>query len=59
MKKFKSFYAEAGIVATAALVAADPALAGFPIPGPGVGAGLPALAVIAGGYYLIRRFRRA
>lgn len=45
--------------AGAALVAAEPAWAGTPIPGPVLGAGLPALAAIAGGYWLIRRRRRA
>ncbi|MEA3039153.1 MAG: hypothetical protein QOE79_1666 [Sphingomonadales bacterium] len=37
-------------------VATDPAVAGFlPAPGPMVGAGAPALAVFAVGYWLIRR----
>jgi lipopolysaccharide export LptBFGC system permease protein LptF len=44
--------------ALVSVIAASPALAGSPVPGPVVGAGLPALAVIAGGYYLIRRRRR-
>ncbi len=41
------------------LVIADPAVAGVaPVPGPLIGAGLPALALFAGGYMLIRRRRR-
>jgi uncharacterized membrane protein len=35
-----------------------PALAGAPgVPAPFVGAGLPALAVLAGGYWLVRKLR--
>jgi hypothetical protein len=46
----------AGIVA---FLAAEPALAGVqPVPGPLLGAGLPALAVFAAGYYMIRKRRR-
>lgn len=59
MKKLKSFSAGAAALVAAAVVASEPAFAGNTVPGPVVGAGLPALAVIAGGYYLIRRFRRA
>lgn len=40
------------------LLTASPALAGSPVPGPLLAAGAPALAVFAGGYYLIRRRRR-
>ena len=38
----------------------EPALAGFqvPVPAPLIGAGLPAMAVLAGGYWLIRKLRR-
>jgi uncharacterized membrane protein len=36
----------------------EPALAGEPaVPAPIVGAGLPALAILAGGYWLIRKVR--
>ena len=36
----------------------EPALAGPPaVPGPILGPGLPALAILAGGYWLIRKFR--
>jgi hypothetical protein len=46
----------AGIIA---FLAADPALAGVQaVPGPLLGAGLPALAVFAAGYYVIRKRRR-
>lgn len=46
-------------VTLAALAAASPAFAGItPVPAPLLGAGIPALAVFAGGYMLIRRRRR-
>ena len=36
----------------------EPALAGEPgVPAPLLGAGAPALAILAGGYWLIRKFR--
>jgi hypothetical protein len=40
--------------------AATPALAGVPapVPGPLIGAGAPALALLGGAYYLIRKRRR-
>jgi hypothetical protein len=47
-----------GAFGLAALVAADPAIAGLPVPGPLLAAGAPALVVIGGGYWLIRRYRR-
>jgi lipopolysaccharide export LptBFGC system permease protein LptF len=37
---------------------ASPALAGAAAPGPLLAAGAPALALFAGGYYLIRRRRQ-
>lgn len=48
------------ILAAALALAASPALAGpagFPAPAPVAGAGLGFL-VLAGGYYLVRRWRR-
>jgi len=33
------------------------ALAGTPVPAPIIGAGLPAVAVLAGGYWLVRKLR--
>jgi lipopolysaccharide export LptBFGC system permease protein LptF len=37
----------------------EPALAGTPgVPAPIVGAGLPAVAVLAGGYWLIKKLRK-
>ena len=37
----------------------EPALAqDTPVPGPIIGAGLPALAILGGGYWLIRKLRR-
>jgi hypothetical protein len=35
----------------------EPAFAGAPVPAPIVGAGLPVLAVLGGGYWLIRKIR--
>jgi lipopolysaccharide export LptBFGC system permease protein LptF len=55
----KNVIAIVGAMAAAAIFAATPAIAGTPVPGPVLGAGAPALAVIAGGYWLIRRMRRA
>jgi hypothetical protein len=40
---------------TTALI--EPALAGASVPAPIIGAGLPALAALAGGYWLIRKVR--
>jgi hypothetical protein len=48
-------FAFAVLAVTAASV--EPALAGNPVPGPIIGAGLPVLAVLGGGYWLIRKFR--
>ena len=46
--------------AFATLAATDAALAGVtPVPGPVIGAGLPALALFGAGYWLIRRRRKA
>jgi hypothetical protein len=46
-------------VALFGIVATDAALAGtLPAPGPMIGAGAPALAVFAAGYWLIRRRKR-
>jgi hypothetical protein len=44
----------------AVLASIEPALAGFApgVPGPIVGAGLPALAILGGGYWLIKKLRR-
>jgi uncharacterized membrane protein len=38
-------------------VSIEPVLAGVSVPAPLVGAGLPALAILAGGYWLIRKIR--
>ena len=35
----------------------EPALATVPVPAPIVGAGLPVLAILGGGYWLIRKLR--
>ena len=36
----------------------EAALAGTVVPAPIIGAGLPALAILGGGYWLIRKFRQ-
>ena len=36
----------------------EPALANVPVPAPLIGAGLPALAILGGGYWLIRKLRK-
>ncbi|MFL6856542.1 MAG: hypothetical protein ACJ8DZ_08585 [Allosphingosinicella sp.] len=56
MSKLVRFPAAAALFAT---VATDAAFAGvIPTPGPAIGAGAPALAVFAAGYWLIRRRKR-
>lgn len=54
MKSLLTIAALAGI----SFLTASPAFAGSPVPGPLLAAGAPALAIFAGGYYLIRRRRR-
>jgi lipopolysaccharide export LptBFGC system permease protein LptF len=39
------------------VVSIEPALAGTGVPAPIIGAGLPALAILGGGYWLIRKLR--
>ena len=36
----------------------EPAFAQLAVPGPAIGAGLPALAILSGGYWLIKKLRR-
>ena len=36
----------------------EPAFANVPVPAPLIGAGLPALAILAGGYWLVRKIRQ-
>jgi lipopolysaccharide export LptBFGC system permease protein LptF len=43
--------------AAAAFLWTGTAFAGGPVPGPVVGAGAPALVLLAGGYWLLRRRR--
>jgi LPXTG-motif cell wall-anchored protein len=59
MKLWISVARSATFAGCGILLAADPAWAGNAGPGPVLGAGAPALALIAGGYWLIRRRRRA
>lgn len=59
MKLWTSLARTAALAGCTILVAADPAWAGNAGPGPVLGAGAPALALIAGGYWLIRRRRGA
>jgi hypothetical protein len=55
----KKMFGWAIFAAAATFAAADPALAGVTAtPGPALGAGLPALAAIGAGYWLVRRYRR-
>jgi len=59
MRPISSLLRRSAGLALFAFVAIDPALAGVtPTPGPMIGAGAPALALFAGGYWLIRRRRR-
>jgi hypothetical protein len=53
-----SFSLRAALGLAVVAVAADPAWAGNPTPGPAIGAGLPALALFGAGYWLIRRRRQ-
>ena len=58
MKTLWSGAARGAAVLAAAMAVTGPAFAGVAVPGPVLGAGAPALLAIAGGYYLIRRYRR-
>jgi hypothetical protein len=54
--KVNLFALVAGLIIAA--VSIEPALAGLStVPAPIVGAGLPALAILGGGYWLIRKLR--
>jgi hypothetical protein len=57
---FKSSRLQVAYAAVLVALAADPAWAGnvAPVPGPALGAGLPALALFGAGYWLVRRRRR-
>jgi hypothetical protein len=48
-------FALAALGAIGALI--EPAFAGVPVPAPIIGAGLPALAILGGGYWLVRKLR--
>ena len=39
------------------MAASEAALAAYPVPAPVIGAGLPALAILAGGFWLVRKIR--
>jgi len=58
MRKLASIAALAAAAAGLGFVAAAPAIAATPVPGPLLGAGAPVLAVGALGYWLIRRYRQ-
>jgi lipopolysaccharide export LptBFGC system permease protein LptF len=45
------------VVLAVGAASVEPALAGVTVPGPIIGAGLPVLAALAGGYWLMRKFR--
>jgi hypothetical protein len=54
------FTTKLNVVAVLGIIIAtiQPALAqAAPVPGPIIGAGLPALAILGGGYWLIRKLR--
>jgi uncharacterized membrane protein len=55
-----NFFRSASATLLVAFTAAGPAWAGnaVAVPGPMIGAGLPALALFGAGYWLIRRRRR-
>jgi hypothetical protein len=57
--KLLNFGAPFALIALGAFVASiEPALAGpASVPAPIIGAGLPALAILGGGYWLIRKLR--
>jgi hypothetical protein len=58
--KLLNFVASFGFALLGAITASiEPALAGFTtaVPAPLIGAGLPAMAVLAGGYWLVRKLR--
>jgi hypothetical protein len=57
--KLLNFGAPFALVALGAFVASiEPALAGLvSVPAPIIGAGLPALAILGGGYWLIKKLR--
>jgi hypothetical protein len=57
MKRLLSISAHTFGIAAILVVAADPALASVPVPGPLIGVGAPALALFAAGYYVIRKYR--
>ena len=60
MRKLTGLLHVAAGTAFVSLVAVEPALAGIaPVPGPVIGAGLPALALFGAGYWLLRRRRRS
>lgn len=48
-----------GLWLATAMVAAGPAFASVPVPGPAIGAGAPALVLFGVGYWLTRRRRKA
>jgi hypothetical protein len=57
--RFNPARLQLAVAGAAVALAADPAWAGaLPVPGPAIGAGLPALALFGAGYWLIRRRRR-
>jgi uncharacterized membrane protein len=59
MKTVLSMAFQTAGIASAAFLSTTPAIAGCLVPGPVLGAGAPALAAIAGSYWLLRRFRRS
>ena len=58
MSQLARIAAGAATAGSLALIAAGPAMAATPVPGPLLGAGAPVVAVGAVGYWLIKRYRR-
>ena len=58
MTKIQQAVRRAAAFSIVTMAFAAPAIAGAPVPGPVVGAGIPALAVIGAGYWLIRKRRQ-
>jgi lipopolysaccharide export LptBFGC system permease protein LptF len=56
-KVSQALFGRTAIVVATGMMLVQPAFAAVPVPAPIVGAGLPALAILAGGYWLFRKLR--
>ena len=59
MTKVQQAAQRAAAFTVVAIALAAPAFAGASVPGPVVGAGIPALVIIGAGYWLIRKRRQS